>query len=328
MTAAPAAPSRTAEAEALGAALPALLVASDQLAATVALGGHGRRRAGLGDAFWQYRPAQPADPSRLIDWRRSARGDLTFVREREAETAQTVMLWIDRSRAMAFSGAPSRPPKAERAALLGLALGALMLRAGERVGLMAEAGAGADPATARRAAPRGGRAQLLRLAEAGDPPDPAEYGAPAPAGLAPHGQAVLFSDFLGPFAPVAELLDREWPAGTDGTSFLPTLLGRAHEQAEHPFLFWEFPEYGGQVAIRMGDWKLVRRQLNKPEAAPTLELYNLAADPAEQHNVADQHPDILRQAADVFAREHTDSEVERFRIPLLEKGLLEGSGLQ
>ncbi|MBM3613665.1 MAG: DUF58 domain-containing protein, partial [Alphaproteobacteria bacterium] len=172
MMAAPAAPSRTAEAEALGAALPALLVASDQLAATVALGGHGRRRAGLGDAFWQYRPAQPADPARLIDWRRSARGDQTFVREREAETAQTVMLWIDRSRAMAFSGAPSRPPKAERAALLGLALGALMLRAGERVGLMAEAGAGADPATARRAAPRGGRAQLVRLAEAGDPPDP------------------------------------------------------------------------------------------------------------------------------------------------------------
>jgi len=224
---APAAPSRTAEAEALGAALPALLVASDQLAATVALGGHGRRRAGLGDAFWQYRPAQPADPARLIDWRRSARGDQTFVREREAETAQTVMLWIDRSRAMAFSGAPSRPPKAERAALLGLALGALMLRAGERVGLMAEAGAGADPATARRAAPRGGRAQLVRLAEAGDPPDPAEYGAPAPAGLAAHGQVVLFSDFLGPFAPVAELLDRAAAQGVRGA--LVQILDPAEE---------------------------------------------------------------------------------------------------
>jgi uncharacterized protein (DUF58 family) len=227
MMSAPAAPSRTAEAEALGAALPALLVASDQLAATVALGGHGRRRAGLGDAFWQYRPAQPADPARLIDWRRSARGDQTFVREREAETAQTVMLWIDRSRAMAFSGAPSRPPKAERAALLGLALGALMLRAGERVGLMAEAGAGADPATARRAAPRGGRAQLVRLAEAGDPPDPAEYGAPAPAGLAAHGQAVLFSDFLGPFAPVAALLDRAAAEGVRGA--LVQILDPAEE---------------------------------------------------------------------------------------------------
>jgi uncharacterized protein (DUF58 family) len=227
MMSAPAAPSRTAEAEALGAALPALLVASDQLAATVALGGHGRRRAGLGDAFWQYRPAQPADPARLIDWRRSARGDQTFVREREAETAQTVMLWIDRSRAMTFSGTPSRPPKAERAALLGLALGALMLRAGERVGLMAEAGAGADPATARRAAPRGGRAQLVRLAEAGDPPDPAEYGAPAPAGLAAHGQAVLFSDFLGPFAPVAELLDRAAAEGVRGA--LVQILDPAEE---------------------------------------------------------------------------------------------------
>jgi len=227
MMAAPAAPSRTAEAEALGAALPALLVASDQLAATVALGGHGRRRAGLGDAFWQYRPAQPADPARMIDWRRSARGDQTFVREREAETAQTVMLWIDRSRAMAFTGAPSRPPKAERAALLGLALGALMLRAGERVGLMAEGGAGADPAAARRAAPRSGRAQLLRLAEAGDAPDPAEYGAPAPAGLAAHGQAVLISDFLGPFAPVAALLEQAAAQGVRGA--LVQILDPAEE---------------------------------------------------------------------------------------------------
>ncbi|MEY2956531.1 MAG: hypothetical protein RL123_1259 [Pseudomonadota bacterium] len=229
MTAAPAAPSRTAEAEALGAALPALLVASDQLAATVALGAHGRRRAGLGDAFWQYRPAQPADPVRMIDWRRSARGDQTFVREREAETAQTVMLWIDRSRAMAYSGAPNRPPKAERAALLGLALAALMLRAGERVGLMADraSGADADPAAARRAAPRSGRTQLLRLAEAGDPPDPAEYGAPAPAGLAAHGQAVLISDFLGPFAPIAALMDQAAAQGVRGA--LVQILDPAEE---------------------------------------------------------------------------------------------------
>ncbi|MEY3051340.1 MAG: hypothetical protein RLY31_1125 [Bacteroidota bacterium] len=127
---------------------------------------------------------------------------------------------------------------------------------------------------------------------------------------------------------LAELLGLAWPAGTDGISFLPTLRGRPADQAEHPFLYWEFPEYGGQVAIRMGDWKLVRQQLNKPDGTPTLELYNLAADPQEQHNVAAEHPDVVRAAAAVFAREHTDSEVERFRIPLLENGLLAGTGLR
>ena len=110
-----------ARAETLGQALPPLLAAAEHLSATVILGGHGRRRAGMGDEFWQYRPADSGDSVRMIDWRRSGRADSHFVREREWQAAQSVTLWVDTSRSMAFTGDGARPPKADRARLLALA---------------------------------------------------------------------------------------------------------------------------------------------------------------------------------------------------------------
>lgn len=121
-------------------------------------------------------------------------------------------------------------------------------------------------------------------------------------------------------ATLADLLGFEKPADSDGISFLPTLLGK-DQQHKHDFLFWEFPEYGGQVAIRMGDWKVVRQHL-KDDAAPTLELYNLVTDPNEKKNVAAEHPEIIQKAAEIFAREHQNAATERFRIPAIENGLL------
>lgn len=110
------------------------------------------------------------------------------------------------------------------------------------------------------------------------------------------------------------------PGETDGISLLPTLLGET-DQKQHKFLYWEFPEYGGQVAIRMGDWKVVRQHV-KDKEKPTLELYNLSIDATETNNVANKHPEILKKAALIFEQEHTPSEFERFQIPLLEQGLL------
>ncbi|MEM9144121.1 MAG: arylsulfatase [Bacteroidota bacterium] len=122
-------------------------------------------------------------------------------------------------------------------------------------------------------------------------------------------------------ATLSDLLGFSLPDKSDGVSFLPTLIPKKGKQQEHDFLFWEYPEYGGQVAIRMGDWKVVRGNLkNKKE--PTLELYNLREDPQEAHNIASMHPEILRRAETIFAKEHIDSEVERFRIPLVEDGLM------
>lgn len=209
-----------ARAEALGQTLPPLLAEAEMLAATVMLGEHGRRRAGLGDEFWQYRPAHQGDSARMIDWRRSARSDAHFVREREWQAAQSVTLWVDPSRSMAFTGDRSRAPKADRARLLALALAVLLLRGGERVGI------------AGMAQPRSGRAQMLRLAAwlAGHAAAE-DYGAPETEGMVSHGRAVFLSDFLGDLAGVEAGLARAADRGVKG------VLIQVLDPAEEAFPF-------------------------------------------------------------------------------------------
>ncbi len=105
------------------------------------------------------------------------------------------------------------------------------------------------------------------------------------------------------FAPTAiELAGARPMAQTDGISYVPTLLGEG-EQAVHEYLYWEFHERGGKQAVRMGDWKAVRLNARR-EANSPIELYNLASDPGEQHNVADQHPDIVRQMQRIMHQAH------------------------
>lgn len=188
--------------EALGAALPPLLAAADHLASTVILGEHGRRRAGMGDDFWQYRPAHAGDSARSIDWRRSARSDAHYVREREWQAAQAVTLWVDQGASMRFASAKGLADKADRAQVLALALAILLLRGGERVGLAHPA---TDPGEA--IAPRSGRAQAQVLAEAlalrrSDD----DYAPPLTAGVEPRSLVVFLSDFLGDLAPVEAAL--------------------------------------------------------------------------------------------------------------------------
>lgn len=123
--------------EALGLAgdLPGVLLDAQRLAAS-APGFHGRRRAGQGEAFWQYRDHRAEDGARLVDWRRSARGDRYYVREREREAAQTGWFWIDHDPGFNWSSAPERPTKLHRARTLALALGILLARGGERIGAL------------------------------------------------------------------------------------------------------------------------------------------------------------------------------------------------
>src|SRR6185312_11390683 len=133
------------EADGLGAGLPPLLVAADRLAASVSLGIHGRRRAGMGESFWQFRRYQNEDAAR-IDWRQSAKSQHLYVREREWEAAQTVWFWRDGGPGMAF--ASGELSKKNRADLLLLALASLFVRGGERVGYL---GGGERPAASRLA---------------------------------------------------------------------------------------------------------------------------------------------------------------------------------
>jgi uncharacterized protein (DUF58 family) len=192
-------------AEAEAARLPPLLARAQQLAGTVLLGEHGRRRAGMGNDFWQYRPAQPGDSRRMIDHRRSARGDLQYVREREWQIAQSVMLWVDRGASMRFASTKDLPPKIDRARLLGLATAILLLRGGERVGL-----------TGTGLPPRGGNTQIapLALALAGD--EAADYAAPEHRAMIPHGRALFLSDFLGDIGPMRLALTKSADRGVRG----------------------------------------------------------------------------------------------------------------
>jgi len=96
------------------------------------------------------------------------------------------------------------------------------------------------------------------------------------------------------------------PPGIDGISFAPTLLGK--RQKPRPFLYREAPDYGGQQCVRVGDWKLVRQNLNAnpgDQNQPTTELYNLANDPLETTDVAAQHPDVVKRLEKIAGAQHT-----------------------
>ena len=233
-----------ARAETLGQSLPPLLAAAEHLSATVILGEHGRRRAGMGDEFWQYRPAHAGDSARMIDWRRSARADTHSVREREWQAAQSVTLWVDTARSMAFTGDKAHPPKADRARLLALALAMLLLRGGERVGLAGDA-----------APPRSGRGQVDRLALALADDGAADYGAPVASGMVAHGRAVFLSDFLGDLTGVEQAMARASDKGVRGA------LVQVLDPAEESFPFdgrTIFESMGGTLrheTLRAGDLK-------------------------------------------------------------------------
>lgn len=190
----------------VAASLPPLMADAQHLAATVLLGVHGRKRAGTGDEFWQYRPAEQGDSYRSIDWRRSALSDGHFLRQTEWQAAQSVMIGVDDAASMTFSGSKSRPSKLRRAQTLAMALAVIAVRGGERVGLTHLA----EP-------PRGGQAQLLRLAAAmmdgGERP---EYGAPKPQVMPAGARAVFFSDYLGDPGAIEQVLGRAADRGVKG----------------------------------------------------------------------------------------------------------------
>jgi arylsulfatase A-like enzyme len=97
------------------------------------------------------------------------------------------------------------------------------------------------------------------------------------------------------------------PQGIDGISMLPTLLGKPDQQKQHAYLYWEFHEQGKKQAVRMGDWKGIRLNVAKDANGP-IELYNLKDDLGEEHNVAEQHPEIVKRIAEIMREARTPSE--------------------
>ncbi|MGZ2255797.1 DUF58 domain-containing protein [Roseobacter sp. A03A-229] len=270
-----------AAAEARAATLPALLARAEHLAGAVLLGDHGRRRAGMGDDFWQYRPAQSGDSRRLIDHRRSARGDQEFVREREWQIAQSVMLWIDQGASMRFSSTDDLPLKADRARLLGLACAILLVRGGERVGL-----------TGTTLPPRRGNTQILRLAEAFTTDATEDYAPPEHRAMIPSARALFISDFMGDVEEVKLALTKAADRGVRG------VLLHVLDPSEESFPFRGrtiFESVGGSLVhetLKANDLK--DRYLDRL-AARKEELQNLCALTSWQYGV--HHTDHSAQSA-------------------------------
>ena len=119
----------------LAARVPRLILEARRVAATLIHGLHGRRRAGPGENFWQYRRFTSGEPAQNIDWRRSARDDHLYVREREWEASHTVWIWADRSPSMDFNSHLTEWSKLDRALVVSFALAEVLVQGGERVGI-------------------------------------------------------------------------------------------------------------------------------------------------------------------------------------------------
>lgn len=119
------------------------------------------------------------------------------------------------------------------------------------------------------------------------------------------------SAFWDVFPTFSEIAGLETPKDIDGISFLPTLLGSKDDQKNHPYLYWEFHEKGGRQAIRKGKWKAVKYNVFDAENSP-LQLYDLSQDISEQRNLADEHPELVKEMEQLFAEARTPSEVFTF----------------
>ncbi len=263
---------------------PALLAEAERVSSIVASGEHGRRRAGQGETFWQYRNYQTTDAASQIDWRRSARGDQIFVRDNEWEAANSVYLWPDTRAGMNWGSDKSLPTKADRGRVLSLAIANLLMKAGERcalVGLQDRA--------------RSGRVGYERLAETmmrgGIDESALEADIPA------HSRFIIASDFLEPVdlwrkrlsrlsgRPVTGILlqiidpaEESFPfkgrlnmqAPSGGRKFL---LGRAETaREEYQKRLAEHNKRIANTAARLG-WTLIRHRTDDPATTALNALY-------------------------------------------------------
>jgi uncharacterized protein (DUF58 family) len=184
--------------------MPRLILESRKIAATVIHGLHGRRRAGSGENFWQFRRFVSGEEARRVDWRRSARDDHLYVREQEWEAAHTIWIWPDRSPSMAFTSKLASDSKLDRTLIIAFALAEVLVEAGERVGL---------PGLMR---PTGSRAVIDRMADSLIH-DPSERGS-LPQGFAPSSlsEVVVLSDLWSPVEDIRKTITQLSANGSQG----------------------------------------------------------------------------------------------------------------
>jgi len=194
----------TGSGRALANAMPRLILEARRVAATVIHGLHGRRRAGPGENFWQYRRFMSGEPAQNVDWRRSARDDFLYVREREWEASHTVWTWPDRSPSMAFASALTTDSKLDRALVVAFALAEVLVQGGERVGI---------PGLMR---PTASRSVIEKMAQA-IVHDPLERASLPPSfAPSPLAEIVVLSDLWSPTAEVLATIGQLSGTGAQG----------------------------------------------------------------------------------------------------------------
>ena len=225
------------ESRTLAASLPRLVLEARRIAANVIHGLHGRRRAGAGESFWQYRRFVSGEPASRVDWRRSARDDHLYVREHEWEAAHTVWIWPDRSASMAFASRDARDSKLERGLVVALALAELLVAGGERVGI---------PGLMR---PTASRNVIDKMAQAFLHDDAARSSLPPSFVPSAMSEIVVLSDFWSPMPEIRNML-----AGLSSTGAHGTLI-QVVDPAEETFPYFgrvEFVEPEGGEVITAG----------------------------------------------------------------------------
>lgn len=195
-------------AETLADRLPALLVQADRIANVISQGEHGRRHSGSGESFWQFRQHVQGDPASIINWRQSAKSQNLYVRENEWEGAESVWFWCDRSLSMDYRSRFAQQSKLERALVLTMALAGLLIRGGERTGLL---GAGRGPASGRAALNRMSESLLLPSSSA-----PANENLPSIQPLPRFSRLILIGDFLSPIEETAQIIREFTAQGAQG----------------------------------------------------------------------------------------------------------------
>src|ERR1700719_759628 len=188
----------------LAAQMPRLILEARRIAATIIHGLHGRRRAGSGKNFWQYRRFVSGEPAGRVDWRRSARDDHLYVREQEWEAAHTVWIWPDRSPSMAFLSRLAECSKLDRALVMALALAEILVEGGERFGI---------PGLTR---PSGARNVVDKIAQAMIYDPVARTSLPPTFSPAPLAEIIVLSDLWSPITDVHRTIAQLSATGAQG----------------------------------------------------------------------------------------------------------------
>jgi arylsulfatase len=135
-----------------------------------------------------------------------------------------------------------------------------------------------------------------------------------PGKIKPGTESTHLSAFWDALPTICEVAQVTPPADIDGISYLPTLLQR-NQQREHDYLYWEFPAAGALQAVRINNWKAIRRNIAKGNMR--IELYDLNNDIREEHDLAEQHPEVVDRVTEIMRTARTTPTLERFQIKAL-----------